>query len=85
MKISTYGGNEIRKCFDEDSFFDIKTTYLIAQVAHISCKTDNHEILLSSVLKPILDSCVAESKAKEKTVKQHFKDCQVLVSDYKKM
>jgi hypothetical protein len=55
VKISTYGGNEIRECLDEDSNFDIKTTYLIAQVAHISCKKGNHEKLSSRELKPILD------------------------------
>ncbi len=51
VKISTYGGSEIRECLGEDSNFDVRTTNLIAQVAHISCKSDNHEILL----KPILD------------------------------
>jgi hypothetical protein len=55
MKISTYGGNEVREHLDVDSNFDVKTTYLIAQVAHISCKKDNHEILSSSVSKPISD------------------------------
>ncbi len=42
IKITTYGGQEIRERLQEDSSnFDPRSTYLLAQVAHIYCKKDN--------------------------------------------
>jgi hypothetical protein len=33
----------------KDDLYDPKTSYLITQVAHITCKKDNHEILANTV------------------------------------
>jgi hypothetical protein len=32
-----------------DTSFDAKTAYITSQVAHITCKKDNHEILAGTV------------------------------------
>jgi hypothetical protein len=49
IKICTYGESEVREHREKDEMFDFKTTYSIAQVAHITCKKDNSEILQQTV------------------------------------
>ena len=49
IKIVTYGGKEIRECLGKDMSFDPKTTYIISQVVHFTCKKDNHVILSNTV------------------------------------
>jgi hypothetical protein len=33
----------------DDKNFDPKTTYIVSQVAHITCKKDHHEILVATI------------------------------------
>jgi len=49
IKISTESGERIREQMATDSNYDPKTSYLISQVAHITCKKDNYEILSNTV------------------------------------
>jgi hypothetical protein len=51
IKVNTYGGAEIRERLEKDADFDVKSSYLMAQVAHITCKKDNPEILTETVSK----------------------------------
>jgi hypothetical protein len=53
IKICTYGESEIKEHREKDEMFDYKTTYSIAQVAHITCKKDNSEILQQTVSQQI--------------------------------
>jgi hypothetical protein len=43
-------GEEVRHRMATEDNFDIKSSYIIAQVAHIVCKKDHHEILSKAVL-----------------------------------
>jgi hypothetical protein len=49
MKISTMSSTEVRNAMAIDPSFDPKKCYLIAQVAHIVCRKDHHEILSETV------------------------------------
>jgi hypothetical protein len=49
LKISTMSANEIRERMGKDVDFDPKTSYIISQVAHITCKKDHHTILSNTV------------------------------------
>jgi hypothetical protein len=49
MKISTMSSAEVRNAMAIDPSFDPKKCYLIAQVAHIACRKDHHEILSETV------------------------------------
>ena len=49
IKISTMSGAEIRNKMSTEDDFDPKSCYIIAQVAHIVCKKDHHEILSGTV------------------------------------
>jgi hypothetical protein len=42
-------GEEVRSRMSTEDVFDIKSSYIIAQVAHITCKKDHHEILSATV------------------------------------
>ncbi len=44
IKSKIYGGAEIRECLEKDADVDVKSSYLMAQVAHNTCKKDNPEI-----------------------------------------
>jgi hypothetical protein len=43
------GASEVKECIEKDEAFDFKSTHSIAQVAHITCKKDNSEILQETV------------------------------------
>jgi hypothetical protein len=49
IKITTMSGSEIRNKMASDENFDPKNCYSIAQVVHIVCKKDHHEILSAMV------------------------------------
>jgi hypothetical protein len=49
IKIVTYGAREIKECIANNNNFDVRSTYLLFQVAHIYCKKDNHQILFDTV------------------------------------
>jgi hypothetical protein len=49
IKISTDSGEKIREQMATNSSYDPKTSYIISQVAHITCKKDNYEILSNTV------------------------------------
>ncbi len=40
LKINTMSAKEIREQMGKDDLYDPKTSYLITQVAHITCKKD---------------------------------------------
>jgi hypothetical protein len=42
-------GEEVRSRMSTEDVFDIKSSYIIAQVAHKTCKKDHHEILSATV------------------------------------
>jgi hypothetical protein len=42
-------GEGVRSRMSIEEIFDIKSSYIIAQVAHITCKKDHHEILSATV------------------------------------
>ncbi len=48
-KNNTMSANEIRERMGKDDLYDPKISYLISQVAHITCKKDNHQILANTV------------------------------------
>jgi len=49
IKIPTMSGEEVRHRMATEENFDIKSSYITAQVAHIVCKKDHHEILSNTV------------------------------------
>jgi hypothetical protein len=49
VKIPTMSGAEIRNRMANDVNYEPKNCYVIAQVAHIVCKKDHHEILSATV------------------------------------
>jgi hypothetical protein len=49
VKIPKMSGEQVRLRMASEEDFDIKSTYVIAQVAHITCKKDHHEILSNTV------------------------------------
>ncbi len=49
IKISTMSGEEVWSQMSIEEIFDTKSSYIIAQVAHITCKKDHHEILSATV------------------------------------
>jgi hypothetical protein len=49
LKICTMSGDKVREKMANEASFDSKTAYIPSQVAHITCKKDNHEILAGSV------------------------------------
>jgi hypothetical protein len=49
IKIATMSGEDIRNMMATKENFDIKSSYIIAQAAHISCKKDHHSILSNTV------------------------------------
>jgi hypothetical protein len=49
IKIVTMSGEEVRNRMSNEDNFDIKSSHIIAQVAHITCKKDHHEILSATV------------------------------------
>ena len=49
IKISTMGSTEVRERSETEPDFDPKESYLIAQVGHINCKKDHHDILAGTV------------------------------------
>ncbi len=49
IKCTTMSGEEVRNWMSTGENFDIKSSYIIAQVAHITCKKDHHEILSATV------------------------------------
>ncbi len=49
IKIATMSGEDIRNKMATKENFDIKSSYIIAQVAHVSCKKDHHSILSNTV------------------------------------
>ena len=49
VKIPTMSGAEIRNRMANDVNYEPKNCYIIAQVAHIVCKKDHHEILSATV------------------------------------
>lgn len=55
IKIYTMSGTEVRQRSESDLDFDPKSSYMIAQVAHINCKKDYHGILSETVSRQILD------------------------------
>lgn len=80
IKISTESGQQIREKMAADSDYDAKTSYIVSQVAHITCKKDHHEILaatvsenLSSGYEKLQSSCLVfiqspSTKARRKAV-----------------
>jgi hypothetical protein len=42
-------GEEVRNRMAAEENFDIRSSYIIAQVAHISCKKNHHTILSNTV------------------------------------
>jgi len=51
IKIPTMSGEEVRQRMATEENFDIKSSYIIAQVSHIVCKKDHHKILSNTVSK----------------------------------
>jgi hypothetical protein len=49
IKIATMSGEEVRNRMSSEENFDIKSSYIVAQAAHITCKKDHHEILSETV------------------------------------
>jgi hypothetical protein len=54
MKIGTMSGAEVRERMVADKNVDPKNSYIISNAAHITCKKDNHKILLIPFLKAFL-------------------------------
>ncbi len=87
IKVSTISGAEVRERLEIDTNFDVTSSYLMAQVAHITCKKDNPEILAETVSKQISDGyskllnfklCFIQPPLKEAKVKPIYipKDAQ---------
>jgi hypothetical protein len=49
IKITTMSASEIRERMGKDDDFNPKTSYITSQVAHITCKKDNHNIISNTV------------------------------------
>jgi hypothetical protein len=52
IKINTLNGQEARSRMANQEGFDARDTYIVSH-AHITCKKDNHEILLNTVSKSV--------------------------------
>jgi len=80
IKISTMSGAEIRSKMASDPTFKPKDSYILAQVAHIVCKKDHHEILSSTVSEDLsaayetlqVSSLVFVKEEGEQRVKSYF-------------
>jgi hypothetical protein len=55
IKIPTMSGEEVRQRMATEENFDIKSSYIIAQVSHIVCKKDHHKILSNTVSERLLE------------------------------
>ena len=49
IKVSTMSGEEVRNKMSTEESFNLKSSYIIAQVAHITCKKDHPDILSATV------------------------------------
>jgi len=80
IKIPTMSGAEIRKKIDKDASYKPKNSYIIAQVAHIVCPKDHHEILSATVSNDLstayetlqVSSLVFVKEPGEKRVKSYY-------------
>jgi hypothetical protein len=55
IKIATMSASEIRERMEKDDDFAPKTSFIISQVAHLTCKKDNHNIFAKYCLRRSLD------------------------------
>jgi hypothetical protein len=89
IKIATESGLKIRERMATEQNFDPKTSYIVSQVAHITCKKDHHEILsatvsdrLSAGYEKLQSSCLVfikppSSKIKAVYISRHAFDVQL--------
>jgi hypothetical protein len=80
IKIPTMLGAEIRSKMANEPDYQPKNSYILAQVAHIICKKDHHDILSATVLEDLsadyetlqVSSLVLIKEEGEKRVKSYF-------------